>query len=732
MMALSSVDAAGWSAQYSGTPPTFDPVNSPETVSVSRAGYDATAGATTHTESVTLTKRQRQLYPNQATPTANGVALSTYIYSTDTISGVTNNSTKASPKPIAAWVTPDRQLVSGTIGGSACPVEVVAFHRNARSGKQVAAVKFLITDGTNTVTATVATPTVSTAGTGSAWDKNALSVYALPATDISSLSAGMVTVNAEVYPWIGDSASVNESADNGSARREFTARYFLKRATGPIYGYVSSSGNDSTGIWHSTAATAAATPFLTILGAFNAINAARNTAETGDKADGLELRLTSGSWSIANTTANRTQNVAALTITRDPSVAKSAAILDLGAAWRPKLATGFTSPLATGCLQIRDLTLDRSASTGSITGESTGSVKIEVIFDNVDLDLSGFSGALTNATLADDYHYGTVFTSNLAGNSNLGQSTNQHRIFRGIQVNAATYSMEGWVCVGSTITAGIGFGFADATKGGIFASNKFLNPSSANAVINIATAADVDTITGFVFAQNLVESIHTTTSTAALGVAQNKGNTSHCLIYGNTFTGYGGLGRANLFYSGFANGGVDQEHDLFAVKGNIFVQLNCKGDVYGTNTTFDGALAFDHGVDCEGNFTQFNTASPATENQYYPGLRSNIGSSSTTRNDPLFTSYAGTGGSGGTPSAGAGGGDYTLQSTSPAKQLLGSALLSHDFAGTARPASSDTAGAYTLLPSGIGANSHRFGIALSSVSHVNGIAKASISKINGF
>lgn len=44
--------------------------------------------------------------------------------------------------------------------------------------------------------------------------------------------------------------------------------------------------------------------------------------------------------------------------------------------------------------------------------------------------------------------------------------------------------------------------------------------------------------------------------------------------------------------------------------------------------------------------------------------------------------------------AGAGGGDYNLQAGSPAKAMVSNAVLGFDYAGTARPTTGDSAGAY--------------------------------------
>lgn len=82
---ISAVDSTGWQA----TMPT--PVDlALSAVSVSRQGYTSAGATTTYSETLYTTKRVRLPYPNQATLTTDTVALDDYVYSTDTLPGVTN------------------------------------------------------------------------------------------------------------------------------------------------------------------------------------------------------------------------------------------------------------------------------------------------------------------------------------------------------------------------------------------------------------------------------------------------------------------------------------------------------------------------------------------------------------------------------------------------------------------------------------------------------------------
>lgn len=681
---FSAVGTNGWQATVA-SPSDLSML----TASVSRQGYDATASATTWTETFKLTKRVRQTYPNQASFTANAQALSDYVYSTDTIAGATNNSLEASPKPIAQWAMPHRQVVGNTLA-----LEVVAFHRNARGGKQVAAVKFIATDGTSTVTQVVSTPTVS----GRSGDRNPVIVHAV-SLDISTLATGLVTVNAEVYPWIGAAASVLKSADSAVAR-EFSPRYFLKNtalAASPPYAYVKTTGNDATGVVSTTAATAEASPFLTVKGAIDAIH----TAFSGSSGlDGAVIRIGNDGGTpfvLTSSGAARKQQIGCLTITRDPNVARANARVSWGAtAYRPLLTSGLTVPTASGCIQFKDVGVNR---TGNLTFQGEVANPLELIFDNV--TLQGNSSGSTWLNNSHDYHYGTTFSAVLT--AALGAGTFEHRIYRGIDWQPAFAAggsqVEGWCIIGSTIANPRLVRGTRSYSGAICAFNKLTNPPTTAIMAEIA--AD-ENVTGFAFVQNVIEYMSATTN-AALRISGDAatGSNTHVVVHQNTFAGAFQAGRWNVFYDEDV---TPRTSKLQSVVGNIAVAVYTKSDVFrganqagGDASTRTGNFAFEHGVGVRGNFTQFMSAGAigTSEAPEYEGLNGNWGTSQTVRNDPSFTAYAGTTvAAGPTYTAGAGGGAYTIGGGSTAKSLVLDAVLAFDFAGNARPTTNNAAGAY--------------------------------------
>jgi hypothetical protein len=663
-----SVNTDGWRSTYA-SPPTFDPVGNPEYFTVTRQGFNTSGGATTYSEDLVCTQRTRQVYPNQASLETNQVALSDYIYSTDTVLGATNNSTEASPKPVANWVMPDRMTVGNTIH-----LEVTAFHRNARDFEQIAAVEFRATDGTTTVTQVVATSAISS----SYEDAVPVIVYQCD-LDISALAnPATVTVNAKVYPWIGGAASVLDSADS-SVEREFSPRTFTRDTAAQRVAYVRTAalgGNDGTGVVSTVDATASANPFLTHGAAINAMHthgAAEGVIYTGDD-QGLAFVMSS-----AAIVATRTQNGKALIITRESGVARANARVSFGlAAFRPRLGA------AGGYLIFRDMGIVRTG-TLSFTGEAASALRL--YFDRCNFDNASNNAAILSNS--DAYFYGVVF-SNLSA-SLLNAGTREIRTIRGCTIPTSGGALEGWLAVGNLITTmgGVMSVGSRSATGSILSFNKVVGVNATSGFVNLALSADVSQVA---IVQNLLEFISATANPAIRGTADAAtGNVNHIIIHNNTVTGFFNNGRSNLFYE---DGATARTSKLMSVRGNIQDQINTKGDVFVLSGARVGNWAYLYGVGCDGEFSQFIDADSggigSAFAQAYPGINASIGTSSTVRNDPLWTTYAGTTSG---PTAGAGGGVYTLQSGSPAKARC-KPNLRFDLAGSTRTGPLTSSGAY--------------------------------------
>lgn len=664
---LASINADGWSATHSGTPPTYTPDTAPIVATPDRDGFDATGSATTISENIVLTTRVRQPHPNETLPTADQVALSDYIYSTDTISGVTNNSIVTSPKPVAQWGLLDHETIGDTLRA-----EVVPFHRNARNKEQVAAVIFRATDGTTTVSQTVSTSTVSTEAT----DQNAVVVYAC-SLDVSTLdNDAAITLNAEVYPHIGGAASVLDSSDQ-TARRDFSPRTYFRQTGDVPVAYVDTvSGNNTTGVVSTTDATAAASPFATISGAIGTTGGLRGFGD----ANGAIIYLEEGTHALeAAFGADMVMDSGALTITPASGATKAATIVQFGgSAFRPRINAGG------GWVRFKGLTVDRTGTNG-IRGESDS--PLELAFVDCDVD-AGSQNATFGGTNAVVQFHGVPFT-NLASSS-LSAGTSAVETLRGCSGTPVS-NMEHRFMAGCAWTGGdapLDMGIR-SESGTIAAFNSFRDWTGR--VFEIAKAADVD---GAVFTQNEIEYTSATGNPViAIGADDQHGSTTHVILHHNTVVGFDLNGRNNSFYD---QGGTARTHELMSDRGNIYTQVNVKGDAFDNDATRTGHFAYHHGVGCQGNYTLYKAAGGDDFDFEYPGLGSNIGTSNTVMNggpaSSIFTSFQATTSG---PTAGAGGGDYTLVVASGPIGIA-QAVIRFDASGTERAATCP-AGSYPVV-----------------------------------
>lgn len=678
---ISALSADGWQAAMV-TP--ADLALSP--VAVSRQGFDAAGAATTHNETLYTTKRVRQPYPNQASLTAAGVALSDYVYSTDTISGVTNNSTEVSPKPVAAWAVCDRRIV-----GNALTVSCTAFHRNGRAGKPVACVVFRASDGANTVTAMAENP----AATVDPLTGNAIIEYAAT-LDLTSLADNAaITVNALVYPRVGLAASVLDSADLSNPY-DFSPRTFRKntaRAAAPYIVLVKSTGNDSTGAVDTSTSTDKVA-CLTLTGAINRARAVLGTA--AGALDGVEFWLDAGTWSRSATPTANTVN-AAIVIRPIPGVAKAACVLEFGAA---------NNTFGLAHVRITGLTVRRAGAfyLNSVAGTCT----VEDCAWDWNGNTSTAIGA--SATAVSHYFINVAFNAATSGIGLTGGTAMAIALVRGctggVANSTAGYEMLCWI--GNAMLGGSRNNGANRSEDNrVVAFNRFIAVGGATVSsivgFNIGTSG-----TGIAVVQNVFE------YSAAGGTAQRSllpsgdgspNSISHLIVWHNTFAGFAAYGRGNILYDETAGALGDatkrRQHKLQSFVGNIHVQINTKSDRFcGAQAIADapnrtGNWAYSFGVGCRGEFARYcdagNGSFTAGLGPDYHGIGSVIGTGITDAGlDPLFTDYQATASG---PIAGPGRGTYTIDALSPARGLVTVSPVPFDMVGNPR-SGTVAAGAY--------------------------------------
>lgn len=691
LVPVASAAIDGYSHEYVGAVPTFDPDLFPVTYPVTRQGFTEQGELTYYTDKFTVLGRKRQAHPNQGLWTASTVVTDDYLYVTDMTFGFPNQSDWLSPKPMAAWIDTDARLV-----GDLLEMEWVTFHRNARLGKQTVCCRVEISDGVTTLTEYIANPGETTRGV----DKVTVESWK-SSTNIATLVNGPITANVQVFPWIGDENSVLDSADSVDPRK-FSTRHFRKdtaRFNARPIAYVATTGNDATGVYSTNPATAAATPFLTPKGALNAITAAGQLAVTGGYADGLQIRVGEGEFLLESPTLPRPQHGAGIEFTRDPLVAVEDSILTFGAAaFQPRLGASGTigAPVVTlidgmteGTILFRDITLKRTG-ISNVKGEAWATLRTQ--FEKI--KFQNFSFASPFISSAQAYIMGMELFDAPANWSGFGLTgTGTFRLIRGLNADLNNGTLEGWLHVGNQIQRADTIAFASGEpSGSITYANEYRRPRRQWMSVNHAAAGG--TIEGVVIAQNLVENCHTDSGKPTLTIASEFGHTRHVIRIYNTFTGFGQLGRSNINYTGFP-GHINQNHDLNLDVGNIDCQLNVKGDWFVADPALIGNFAFVHGVGVQGNLYQFR-ANTDSEMPTLLGIGTKASASSTVRLDPLFVDYQGTTGTP-TPTyiAGAGDGDYNLQPLSPARDIVNRALLGLGLSGQSRTASAtNNAGAY--------------------------------------
>lgn len=685
-----TTDSGCWSGQWaSGTPALNNPDGgSPTTVAITRGGFDTAAGAHNYAVNLVLTQRVTQNFPNYFTPTAATVAFSNYVYPTDTVPGGTTASCDAAPQPVANWVTPERLTFANTISG----VEVAVFSRDGRDGQEVPAVKCIASDvafgGSHTVSGIVSAMTVSTRS-----DPNPVVIYRCPDLTISTLQAGAFTYDAEVYPYYGDASAVNKSASNGAlVQGLFTTRHFWHATGNPLVAYLCPQSNGScTGAAttsctaSTTAAIAAAAPCSTGLAAVNAMKVAGNVDNAiiyvGTNAGTPPTMASTSSGGL-------TQAGGCLTYTRDPAVSKANAVIGFADGDAPNV--DFVTNVSTGCARATDLTMKRAAN-NFVSGSS--SFRLELILDSVALDNQSFTGSWPNRE--DEYWY-NVTATNWAG-SLAGGGFGERRMFRGVTVdNPGTLTT--YAVLGSTFTT-MGSGSVAPTPAGtadgqIVAFNKFL--SKTDSLIGVG-----DTIArGMAIVQNVTEYIGASNAySIAVSSDGNVNNTTNVILQYNTWAGAYANGRSNMFYD-FS--GSPRTTKLQQCLGNAYVTLATKGQQQSADATRAGNSGYEWGVGCAGEASVYlDTNSGGLGSgtaQAYPGLSANISATASPAANPFkFTTNAAvtySGGTSGTYTAGAGNGNYLPLTGSPLKGVVPVGTLPFDLAGTARPATADSAGAY--------------------------------------
>lgn len=475
---VSSISTDGWTAT-SGAPD--DAVG--KFITVNRAGFDGSGNPTTLTETLTFPARLRQAYPNQTLKTADKMVLSDFIYATDAVVGATNLSTRPAPKPIAMWLIRDKLIHKE----ATFTARLAVAHAHARGGRPVAAVRFRATDGTTTVEALVNTMEVLT------FSVTGLSAPHFAAVlDFSGFPNGAtITIDAVIYPWVGNAFTISTDADAYPSPNLTTLRVLNDRtgAFGTAYAYVDATLGTAGGSVSATPATAAAAPFQTVVQAATAIRAFNNVTYGRNFTDGGVIRLVEGTHVLASKIRTPAPtNVWPLTIeAADPA---------------KRSTTVFTEPGATmigsmpNHIVVKDLTLRRASSESYVFIDNGAGSQVYTNLMSIErcvFDAAGYSpyaGWL--------YTTGCGFFIDCDQIADCGQGG-----VLGV-VNKTCHSigsrgnfMAGAACfgaVGCNGSAGVGVPASTtgkvASRGPLFGWNHFVTPGDGGRLINVTAAVD--------------------------------------------------------------------------------------------------------------------------------------------------------------------------------------------------------------------------------------------------
>lgn len=682
---ITVVAANGWTGTYPSVPtgPVLETA-----FTVVRAGFNASAGTTTYSDEILITRRLR-VAGTVSDLDADGVGFSEYVFAADTIPGRTNSSAEVSPKPVCQWLGHDAEVVANSVSVGLSAEHILG----------IACVVFRATDGTTTVETTVSIPTVA----GDGMDQGAVIGY-FGTLNISTLASGPIRVNARVFPRVGVAASVADSGLDGAAWWKFADRWYLKdalRITQAWRCYVDVAAvDDTTGRWETLAndASAQANPFKTYQGAMGAhANATRGIRVAGDAADtqyavdGATIFLRAGTHNMASPVSGTNKvKGARLKVTRDPGAARNTVIANSSVGWGPRLpgtGTSLYSGVTAGTLLYEDVRFERSANVSITTGSASGA-PLRVQVRNVDQSGGGFAASLVSSSplvMMD------VFGSAMTGMT--GSALASNVLFRGFTLTASGIDLFGWSLHGGTAFGVISLMPSGVDMSGYYVQGcKFLSRTSANPLFLYGGTTNV---TGGVRINNVIEHIGTITGPAArMSGDAETGNLTHCFERHETFAGFDLIARHNDRYVDTDATGT-RVHKFCSVKASIIVQYNSKHDRFlPLNAARVGGWPVAFGVGYDSNLILFQNASGSLPGfaADYAGKNSLVGTSNTVGIDPLWTTPRQTISG---PTAGAGNGVYSIGGASPAKGRVPVRLTPFDITGAARPATNDAAGAYS-------------------------------------
>ena len=574
------------------------------------------------------------------------LALSEHIYATDTgvslsvaagwrsseaaVSGiaVSNGSTTAAPIPIMRWAeTPYRRA------SAAFDLELVVFSHHPVALQPVAAVKFTVTDGTNTKTYW----TTALASSPRHGDNLRCYRVSVDAAAAPALTAGLLRCDAEIYPWLGamrstDTAGTRSMTGLGTAAFATAAHAPFTIAWDPASsrygdrwicvdpaGTVTASAVTVAASWTAAKAGTRAANVTTAIqaGYLNNRSLAIGNGQPAKarSVDGLQIGLIAGVHATVGTTAITTGITADESWTRvfgDPDDADPRANVVLRTA-------ASTAGFRLGRMMLANMTLEVGTNTLS-SGFPT-----YWAFDNI--EVRGKAGQETNAvypasatppagqavlwiTGSRYWRSGSAIQASSGFRPGLVRAAEFSRRADALALLSGRWLVDATVVGVQSVTAGWQQTLGDlgSQEDVIIAgcdlrstTSRAWSPARLNAVLAGTT---IDSIRRQVFANNVVERIGTDPQPFGSLGEDDLTSMTYNIIEGNSFIGE----RANLLYSDPAPATVAETDS----------QTNIALVNRVANNAFDWAATKHDGFDDPGSKTLRNAAGDPRNHGYRP------------------------------------------------------------------------------------------------------------------
>lgn len=687
---------------------TLDPTKI--VLTVSDPGYDA-SGSTTVTRTITGTivvRRQYNAASSKQNAASAGVRTAYYaldddIYDATTIvlatssvglyggvaagviGSVTNSSTLAYEKPQFGWLNLQQERATGAFS-----VEGIATHRRMRNGRQVARIEYIGKDHLGNVAATQTASTTSL----SAFQTQGQIVDCYPATipvtglTQASVSTDIATVNAKVYPWIGDSTAVLDLEVDGVAwptANPQTPLRFMVDKNGTYGGaHVAVQVGAAGGTVQATYALALTTPYPSVEAAINALDNYNNANKGHNDHSGSDV------WLMETTPgAGASHTVGGVTNATPAGGCWTTIQVDPAATGAVKVIFAVTRSM---CSLLRwRVNIDHTAQNGFDGGASVnysmsaldgltltpsgGTVPITYRFGlnyirNLTISGAGVAGTTPGGVAGGAYRMSFPLMLGCLGESlSTGGQTFIPFVMAGCSWRRCTFIHNAFTTVP----------FCDSQDGQILLGNQFRD---TRATCSMANTEDI--VRGIGLVQNVIErAVSTLASALSLGGDSMVRPMRWVVMAYNTIPGVDSTGRANqAYFDTAATAGLIKRINRSY---NLLYQGNTKSDTFDQPTQGTGRT---------GNWP----------NRHFVGERGNVmivaDAQAGTGGNPLGTNWTGdymhpsnqvvasvtfTDNKSGV--AGAGFGDYSLTgATNDAYNRVpsGFAGLAHDLAGVAR------------------------------------------------